>query len=94
MLSRDLLAPVGVLETELVTAVVAHRHRRRPQAYDLDLVRMAAVARVRMVPAVHGHQGRPHDRVWAVRTHAYPIGTRSGRFSVSGKHGSQILLCD
>lgn len=81
MLRSYLLAHMGVVEAKFVTAVVAYSHGGRAQPNDLDLVRMAAVTRVRVVTPVDGHQGRPHDRVWTVRTHGHSIGIVLVRFN-------------
>jgi hypothetical protein len=51
----NLLAHMGVVETKLVTAVVAHRHGGRAEANNLDLVRVAAITRMRVVAPVDGH---------------------------------------
>src|SRR5215203_2121724 len=71
------LAGVGVVEAELIAAVVAHRHCHVPEVDDLDLVRVTALGRVHVVSPVHGGQGGPDDRVWSVRSHNRSIGSSS-----------------
>lgn len=75
MLEGDLLTHVRVVETELVAAVVANSHGGRSKPDDLDLVGMAAFGAVRMVASMDRDQRRPHDRVWAIRTHTKRIGS-------------------
>lgn len=77
MLGRDLLAHVGVVEAELVAAVVADGHGRGAKTHHLDLVRVAGLGDVRVVTTMDRDEGGSHDRVWAVRTHESAIGSTS-----------------
>lgn len=94
MFHSDLFAHVGVLEAKLIGAVVADRHGSRTQPHDLDLVRVARLGRVGMITSVDGHQGRPHDRVWAVRTHETFIGTPGLGLRAAPQNGPETVNFD
>ena len=74
-----LLTAVHVVESELVAAVMAHRHSQVAEVDDLDIMRVTRIGRVRVVAPVHGSQCRPDDRVGAVRCHESPIGTPAAK---------------
>jgi len=82
VLKRDLFADVGVVEPELVAAVMTHGHGSRPQTHDLDVVRVTTVGslveiRVRavgVITSVHRDKRCSHDGVRTVRTHGIVIG--------------------
>ncbi len=69
---------MGVVEAELVAAVVADRHGHMAQVDNFDLVRMAGIGAVRVVAPMNSGQGSPDDRVGAVRCHLATIGTSEG----------------
>ena len=78
VLAGDPLAGVGVVESELIAAVVAHRHGHAAEVNHLDVMRMARLGAVRVVAPMDGGQRGPDDRVGAVRCHTPSIGTHRG----------------
>ncbi|MCZ3388789.1 MAG: hypothetical protein LH645_06610 [Actinomycetia bacterium] len=69
---------MGVIESELIAAVMAYGHGQVSQVHNLDLVRMAGLGAVGVVASMDGGQGSPDNRVGAVRCHNPPIGTSWG----------------
>lgn len=94
MLGGDLFTRVAVVKAELIAAVVAYGHGRWTEANDLYVVRVTAVAGMRVIAAVYGRQGRPHDRVRAVRTHVSRHRPRPEVIERFSETGRKILLFD
>ena len=78
VLAGNALTRVGVIESELIAAVVAHRHGHVSEVHHLDFMWMAGLCAVRVVASMDGGQRGPDDRVWAVRCHTPSIGTPQG----------------
>jgi hypothetical protein len=65
---------MGVVESELVAAVMAHGHGHVAEVHHFHVVWVARIGAVHMITPVHGGQRGPDDRVWAIRCHAPSIG--------------------
>ncbi len=78
VLAGNPLTRVGVIESELIAAVVADGHGHAPQVDHLDLMWMARLGAMGVVTPMDGGQRGPDDRVGAVRCHTPSIGTPLG----------------